>query len=600
MAEQNELLQQSESVLEILPASPEPGDTLQEDLEMTAETSGTLSALGSLEKSINAVAGNAIVQPEVNTLMAEARQQIAHLEQSAKTSLLFLRAARCPVYFPEKRDVEEVLLPVPKVAEAKGNSQWRHAAFGAAKRGETAVIKDGIPENPAVLIEQPASEFNPQKQFDGLRAELQTIIRDSAAVKKFVNSYTPQALRFCLSSFQQGEPFSRQFSGVISELSKSIPKEGAIEEVKTDVDLAKIEFRVLSKEVKQILEQVFSFEKCFGTTDQAVALQRNAEMSTLKSQIGKFDAVSGLVFELTSMLFRQKSFGVETKAKAERPVSSDLPITAQPIKTALPLEKGLRSEIEINQPQEWLDQEREAAFLKVREFFRAFEKTGASAMREWFAAFFSVAAAENGGGITATDLQSLVLAEVKSESASQVAGRDIVRPIFLFEDRSEFARFAQKVGLSGDTSGMHIPGTAFPPKSLFYKTGLVISPGEEATIDHEIRHSIDPNGGQRQGLDGAMNEAFAYYTDLISKNLGKKQEDGMWWVFEATLTAPSYAKHYFNELPSEEWTANWKEQINKMVTAIRMLTQKKGMVETQRLLAKTKTIKELVAIGEMV
>ena len=252
------------------------------------------------------------------------------------------------------------------------------------------------------------------------------------------------------------------------------------------------------------------------------------------------------------------------------------------------IERG-QEEISI-EGEPWLDQEREKAYSKqIKDFSQeVLGEDQQEVIRSWFSKIF---------GIDAKDLSSFTYLQIESKSSSEIAGREIVRPFFLFSKTSEFQKFTKKISGHMDSRGMVIPGDIFPEKSGFYTTGMLVVTNDKEAMSHEIRHSIDPYLDQRKGENIILSELFGFYQKCILEDIDPKdEEDKRWKLLEERINARVYYETIKDEFDGSY--EEFKQKVKESVYIVKSLTEKLGHIETQRAIIKSKTIQELIELSK--
>jgi len=258
-----------------------------------------------------------------------------------------------------------------------------------------------------------------------------------------------------------------------------------------------------------------------------------------------------------------------------------------------------QKEKEAKQQWETLDQEREEAFQKFTEHFQQAENSCEGVTQVIIRDFINKMIPENEEHITIDELESMELSNYKSESASEIAGQEIIRPVFVFNDEKEWENFVTKLGFSENTNGFHKPGKQSGGGEFLDKTGIMFSSGEESTINHEIRHSIDPNIGEREGLNGIIDELFAHYHDIMTeKNENYENRDNPKLAklndMIQLIGSEGYYKEYSEQAEEEITIEEYKKLVKKATKLISNLQEEIGdHTEVQRQLAETETLEEL-------
>lgn len=263
----------------------------------------------------------------------------------------------------------------------------------------------------------------------------------------------------------------------------------------------------------------------------------------------------------------------------------------------------LASEInnKIEEPQEWLDMERENSYDQVGLMFADIQEgQTAYGIQNWLRKLVNPYIVEaNLPEIESSEIESLQYVNFFSETASKVAGKEIMRPILMFSDISEYQNFSIKLrGKSSAASrGMNIPGSLFSSGPL-HKTGLIISTDNKEYNNHEVFHSIDPNLEERLGYDRILTEMFANYQQIIVEANLKyyrhlpKPEDGPWGTLSREIDE-TYLDKFLEDTDEKLSNEEFKQLMKDIVAVIRSIYEKNGHIETQRTIAKSKTIEEL-------
>lgn len=254
------------------------------------------------------------------------------------------------------------------------------------------------------------------------------------------------------------------------------------------------------------------------------------------------------------------------------------------------------SEKEPGEP--WLDQEREQAFKTLSGAFKDMVEgpEGLAAFQRWFVDFFNVTIEAAGRpALTVNDIQSVVVVEATSGSANMVAGKELKRPVIVFNDLRELQNFAYV--LTGSESGRHARGFVISPKSfgdepVLGKTGMIFSFGVGEGASHEIRHTIDPYVHKRE--DHLIDEAFAYFSECFSKDEDLRN-DMNWKRLISNVRASESTNHAASARGGE--TAS-DERMNRFIKALKAYAQGKTLVQVQRFLVQCRSVEELVKKAE--
>lgn len=272
---------------------------------------------------------------------------------------------------------------------------------------------------------------------------------------------------------------------------------------------------------------------------------------------------------------------------------------------------------EAQSSQEWLSERKELAYEALtKKLSLIFEEEGQEGIRDYFLKLINAALQLDQRRIISSELLSSVeLSVVSSASASQIAGKTIERPAFVFTDLDQWKKFHHTV-FSGEegvdmgegwkkcsTAALAIPFNIRVPDGSIEEVKLIFSPLNRGSIGHEVRHTIDPQVLERAGYDRILEELFAYYHDDIldeeEVKRCKNQPDDLWQGFIASVWGSRGA--YYKTFSESEKQRGGKELryeeygrlVKKAVDKIRLLADKHGHLETQRLLAQTKTLDEL-------
>ncbi len=259
---------------------------------------------------------------------------------------------------------------------------------------------------------------------------------------------------------------------------------------------------------------------------------------------------------------------------------------------------------QIERPQEWLDQDREEAFRNLTALFNDIRKeSGPEGIQQWMMDLYNPALASEGRELLSReDLKSLDCFDVHSVGSSEVAGQKIVRPVLVFKDPKELenlvSRLTGRVG--SETSGFVIPKALFEG-SLLGKTGLLITNPNEHVLGHEIRHTIDPLLGSREGYDRMIDEVFAFYHDNLlesndERNLSNK-EDESWRNFAESIGHETYFQNYSDQTEKQLTMHEFSELSNLVIRAVRLISERLGHLATQRALPRVRTLKELFSLA---
>lgn len=268
-------------------------------------------------------------------------------------------------------------------------------------------------------------------------------------------------------------------------------------------------------------------------------------------------------------------------------------------------------------PQTWLNQRQEAGYEQANDVLSALEQSaGQEGVRSVFIGLVNATLKREGKPEIALDLlSSMEFTVASSESASKIAGKEIKRPALVFTDREQYERFYGVISghphevegrIKCSSAAVSIDMSVPMPDGTQEQVRLIISSLNRDHIGHEVRHSIDPNLMERQGYDRILEELFAYYYDHIldekeiERYRGRENMDNVLWdgLLASVWNAPdSYYKTYTeneDRSPKEKLTfEQYAALVKKAVGKIRSLSEQKGHLETQRLLAQMQTLDQL-------
>ncbi len=285
-------------------------------------------------------------------------------------------------------------------------------------------------------------------------------------------------------------------------------------------------------------------------------------------------------------------------------IKKDIPEKDKAIHNSFP--KTPPSENQANQhtnenetPQEgeqWLNRENEEAFEKLTAFLDNLEETsGQEGIKTWFLETINGALpADTTQRLRLEDLQSLRYLQGESPSASEIAGREIVRPIFILKEADCRKFMSITSGQSNEGLGKYIKGE---------KAGLIIAIANKHTLGHEVRHSIDPH--DRVGYDKVIDELFAFYHQTIVDETPQRfmDEDGTvnedpWKNLEVAISGRGYAEQYSKNSPITLQYGQYRAMCREAVRIVKSYQEHHGHLETQRKLAQTNTLDDLFALEE--
>ena len=218
-------------------------------------------------------------------------------------------------------------------------------------------------------------------------------------------------------------------------------------------------------------------------------------------------------------------------------------------------------------------------------------------MKEWFRDTFNPMLEEAGiPPLSLDELRSLQFVEVTSASSSEIADQEIIRPALLFTDVAEFQKLAVKFQGAGAEK---VRGIMAPPQ--IFKEGRrpqkqVSSLVRRIEITSGMRCAIRLIRilGKREGVHRVLDEAFAYYHDEIALRDGR---DADYQEYGQSLDNDVYYQEYTKDVEGAVSRENFKKMIDEVVTILRLLTERFGKIEVQRMIVKAGTIEELKQLG---
>ena len=245
-------------------------------------------------------------------------------------------------------------------------------------------------------------------------------------------------------------------------------------------------------------------------------------------------------------------------------------------------------------PEPWFDSEREKSYAGVLQEFHAIKESGYSDGKGLYMTI------EHGMDprfksklnrhLQESDFESIHMAEVTSRTASEVAGTEIKRGVFIVDDGEVYQKL-EKVFFSegGTTHGVVIPGRAFSELPHFRDVGIILAKNDDALISHEVRHTIDPHlsGSQheRTGNDRILAEAFAEYQNIIVAQ-------GDWQAYRKFLD--NYLGLYDKKEGLKTKKEDWDKIADSVVEKVKALRSKHNDIETQRLILKSRNVAEFL------
>lgn len=412
-------------------------------------------------------------------------------------------------------------------------------------------------------------------------------IFQSPAVDAFIASIHPDDFSKIVSELAmisvQGREWNRGWAGV---LLQEVSKKAALTNGKVVRDKKVLEQHVRNfrKDFAKLSDETLSRVELLGTRDDIEAAEnRYADLIAAQSRRGGTQSVDTYLRNLLREHIKEmRREALQREKEAPALLGTDL--------------QGEKKEKK-REAQEWLDQERETAFAELIQFFKSEEEKGPDALKEWFRDTFNPMLEEAGiPPLSLDELRSLQFVEVTSASSSEIADQEIIRPALLFTDVAEFQKLAVKFQGAGaeKVRGIMAPPQIFKEGSATSKTGLIISTANRDYIGHEVRHSIDPYSGKREGVHRVLDEAFAYYHDEIALRDGR---DADYQEYGQSLDNDVYYQEYTKDVEGAVSRENFKKMIDEVVTILRLLTERFGKIEVQRMIVKAGTIEELKQLG---
>ncbi|EKD43288.1 MAG: hypothetical protein ACD_72C00359G0001 [uncultured bacterium] len=263
-----------------------------------------------------------------------------------------------------------------------------------------------------------------------------------------------------------------------------------------------------------------------------------------------------------------------------------------------PLNEGHSSvEAETDKPEAWLNQEREAVYAELVEEIRGAYEKGISG-GQYLASLIEDSVSDYGtkvrfgNWLKPADRDQIHFVLHTSKSLNEVAGTQIVRPLFMVDNEALYTRLEAMFDMkSGGSHGVHFSPGFFDSKSKWEKVGLIVVKDNQDITTHEARHSVDPllahGSDKREGCDRVISELFAFYKEFILDN-----ESPNWnGLVERVLQYyPNYTSK--NKLSLLGYT----DRVKNAVNGLKRFRAKYGDVETQRKLVQAKTLVELFDI----
>lgn len=212
--------------------------------------------------------------------------------------------------------------------------------------------------------------------------------------------------------------------------------------------------------------------------------------------------------------------------------------------------------------------------------------------------------------LTPDVLSHIRIVTVRSASLSRLAKREITRPVVLVDGDAAYVALEKvfRGDRAGTSHGIHLSGY-INKHELWSKVGLVLSKaGQEDTMTHEMRHSVDPfiarGIEQRTGYNNLLCELFAEYIVIIQAdaelhNQADPAYQQTWKNFEALVSHKSYYDQYSKSLLESKKISygDFRKLVHECVAQMQMLAIKLGPENAQRTLAKCETTAQFLALA---
>lgn len=263
-------------------------------------------------------------------------------------------------------------------------------------------------------------------------------------------------------------------------------------------------------------------------------------------------------------------------------------------------------------PESWLNMRKEAAYQKQLENFGEILKTkGEEGVRATFLDYVNAALAKEKRAPLSPDfVKGITYHEVTSDSASEVAGAKITRPVFIFDTTRNFKQFYG--ALSGQeephwdqisTRGFVASFGVQMPDGQVESISMIVAGPEDLHISHEVRHTVDPYLHERKGYDNLLCELFAYYQDSLQSPHaeGKARTispEKMWQDFAVNVAGIRESDYYTDNTSDAKNPISfdqYRQLVSRAVEKVRELSGKHGDVEAQKRIVKSRTLEEFFA-----
>jgi DNA-binding transcriptional regulator YbjK len=207
--------------------------------------------------------------------------------------------------------------------------------------------------------------------------------------------------------------------------------------------------------------------------------------------------------------------------------------------------------------------------------------------------------------LTSEVRENIELRMVKSEEASSLAKRPIRRPIFVVKDKATYMKvYKAMTGEDGSEShGVHLGGRSLRSVKHWKSIGLILSHDDPGTIEHEIRHSIDPFTSEdvdtRSSYNRLLSELFAYITnnsEILEPGLIDNQ------LFESIKKQVGNRIYFDSYHPPEFSTSqknmsfeDWKILVSECVDHLAVLLTNRTAEHAQQVLVQSQTTDQFLA-----
>ena len=251
-----------------------------------------------------------------------------------------------------------------------------------------------------------------------------------------------------------------------------------------------------------------------------------------------------------------------------------------------------------NQPEAWLDMEREQTYKQlINDITTSHEKgkTGgeylAELVKKHILDYGTKVRFDN--WLKPKDHDRVHFYILTSTSLNEVAGTRIERPLFIVDDEKLYQNIRAMFGSSNQdkTHGAVLPPGFFDNNTKWSEVGLIIVKNRETTAIHEVRHTVDPNVNKRTGYNRVISEIFAYYKEHV---LDKEEPE--WDEVISRVGHKLYHKNYSSNLDDDSKLTHeeFNNKIRKVIMAISKMKEKYGDLETQRKLAQSTSLEQLL------